>query len=307
MEKKLREEYKQYGKGYYHLCLDRLDDDDLLFHDSEDYRKGMASIGLAKLIFDVEVYSFELMTNHLHEILSGTGQQCLKVFSFYKRRISEQRISKGYPPLPKKYGFKLIPILDEDVFCKEIIYLARNPYEKNYCIPGGYCWGSSYLYFNTLADCIRGNRVDGMSQAEVRRLIGSKHPLPSDWELHPSLGLLPRSFVRTDKVVQLFSSPKNYLTRLVKEYETMVKIARNLGEEIAFSDEEVKDIVNTDLRNSFPGRLFKSLTQEEKCTAAVRLHKTYSFTANQLAKALFISELTVYQAIHSKDFGKQLP
>ena len=302
MDRKTRKEYKEWGKGYYHLCLDRLEGR-LLFNDDEDYRLGMATVALAKLKCGIEVYAVELMPNHFHEILSGTGEQCLKVFAYLKRRFSEQLIKKGYPPLPEDYGFKLIPIEDEEAMRKQILYTVRNPYEKDFCVPGGHLWGSSYLYFNELANLIRGNKVSDMFQTELHRYTGSKESLPPDWEIHPQLGVLPRNYVKTEKVMRLFHSAKDFLTRLVKEYETVVKIARTLGEEIEFSEDEVRDMVNTELRNAYPGRAFKSITQEEKCLVAVRMSASHGLSPKQLSKALFLSELTIQQALRSKDYS----
>lgn len=302
MDRKTREEYKNWKKGYYHMSLERLDGR-LLFNSPEAYRMGMNSVALAQLKYDVEVYAIELMPNHLHKILSGTGLECLKVFAFLKRRLSNQLVREGFPPLPENYGFKLTPIEDRDALRKQILYTVRNPYEKDFCIPGGQPWGSGYLYFNHLADVIRGEKVANLSKRMVYELVGSHEELPLEWEIHPQLGILPRFYVRTEKVTQLFSSAKGYLTCLVKEYEAMVKIARTLDEEVEFSAEEVQDIVNTELRRIYPGRLFKTLTPEEKCRTAVSLNNRMGLTPRQLAQALHISELAISQAIRSKDYG----
>lgn len=288
--------------GNYHLCFERLEARSM-FHSKEDNRLGMASIALAHLKFGLGVYVFELMLNHLHAIVRGTGEQCARSFSFIKRRISEQLVKNGYPPLPDDYGFKLIPIPDDEALKAQILYSLRNPYEKNLCIPGGHLWGSGYLIFNELGDQIRGKKVSQMHVAEVRRLIGSNEKLPDDWEIHPELGVLPRNFVMVEEVEKLFSSPKEYLTRLVKEYEAVVKIARTLDEEVDFSDTEVRDIVNAELRNSYPGRLYKNISPEEKCKVAVRLNEMMGLTVPQLSKALYLSELTISQALRSKDYG----
>ena len=103
--------------------------------------------------------------------------------------------------------------------------------------------------------------------------------------------------------MSLFASPKEFLTRLVKEYETAVVIARSLGEEVEFSMNEVREIANTELRNTYPGRLFKSLSREEKCIVAVNLNERLGLSPRQLSQALYLSELTISQAIRSKDYG----
>lgn len=264
---------------------------------------GMAGVALATLKFDVSIYEFELMQNHAHLVLSGSGMQCMRVFSFLKRRFSEQLIRNGYPPLPANYGCKLKPIDNEDALRTQILYAVRNPYEKNYCSPGGYKWGASYLFYNELAAQIRGEKVSSLSKAAVRAASGSDESLPPDWEIHPELGVLPRCFVNVAQVERLFGSPKEYHTRLVKEYEVMIKTAMELGEDVELTVSELRDIANTELRNAFPGRLFKTITPEEKCRVAVKLHERLGLTAAQLAQALYISELAVSQVIRSKDYG----
>lgn len=140
-------------------------------------------------------------------------------------------------------------------------------------------------------------------------MAGTREEFPGDWEIHPVLGVLPRNYVLVKEVEELFSSAKEYMTRLVKEYETAVKIARSLDEDIEFAETEVRDIVNTELRNSFPGRLFRNISQEEKCRVAVRLNEKMGMSATQLSRALYISELAISQAIRSKDYGikKNIP
>lgn len=302
MNRTTRKEYKRFPLGFYHLCLDRLEGR-VIFHSEEDYRMGMATIALSTLKFNVSVYAFELMPNHLHDIIYGTGNECMKVFAYIKRRLSERLIENGYPPLPADYGCVLKPIDCEDELRKQILYAVRNPYEKNFCSPGGHKWGSGYLYFNELADCIRGERVSSIQIRRLRTLTGTKDPLPPDWEIHPKLGVLPRCFVNVAQVERLFDTPKEYHTRLVKEYETMVKIGRELGEEVELTMNELRDLANTELRNTYPGRLFKDMTPDEKCRVAVRLNERLGLTSTQLAKALYISELTISQALRSKDYG----
>lgn len=302
MNRNTREEYKALPDGDYHLCLDRLEGR-YLFYDEQDYRFGMAGVALAHLKFGVKVYAFELMTNHAHLVLHGSGEQSMRVFSFLKRRISEQLISHGRMPLPDNYGFILKPLPDKEALRSEILYVVRNPYEKEYCVPGGHRWGSGYLYFNELASQIGGEKVSKLQKLQVRALTGSKEVLPPEWILHPVLGVLPSNFVDVEAVESLFESVKDYHTRMVKEYETAVKIARSLGEAVSFSQCEVRDIVNTELRNSYPGRLFKTISQEEKCRVAVRLYESHGLDSHQLSRALYLSELTITQAIRSKDYG----
>lgn len=302
MERKTRDDYRNFGKAYYHFNLERLEGRNI-FTRPEDYRIGMATVALLTLKYNVQIFAFELLPNHAHIVLYSDGPTCLEMFAYIKRRLSKMLADKGEAPLPENYGFRLTPIEDKETLIIQILYTVRNHYEKNFCTPDTYEWGTGYLYFSGISNSIRGQKVSTMSKAEVRRLTGSKEELPGEWEIHSELGVLPRNFVRSDKVMQLFSSAKQYMTRLVKEYEAMVKIATELGETVDFSEEEVQDIVNSYLRSTYPGRLFKSLTQEEKIKSAVQVNDRFGLTPRQLSKALWMSELGISQAIRSKDYG----
>lgn len=295
-------EYKALPLAYYHLCTDGWSNGKL-FNNTAQFRFGMATIALVAVMFDAKIISFELMPNHVHIILYGTGETCLAVFQFIRHRIVTRLKEDGNLLPPYDYWFKLKPLPDKKALQQEIIYLARNPYEKEIAIPGCYPWGSSYLFFSRVADFVRGKLVRDMKDTEIRRVTGSRTPLPETWEIHPDLGVLPRSFVRTDIVCARFSSAKEYLTRLVKDYESAVHIAQELGEDIVLSREEMNDILYKKATEMFPGRLVKNLTQEERGRLAVVLEKQYHFTGQTLADLLYMPERTISQFLTSKDYG----
>lgn len=303
MDKRQKErlEIRLLPKGYYHLSTDGWRDG-LLFNSDEQYKFGMASMALASLLFPVKIYVFELMPNHLHAVLSATGKNCLKLFYYLKRRINAQLLKDGNAPLPKDYWFKLTPIENVKSLEDHVIYVDRNAYEKNLCVPGGYRWGSDYLLFNDLGDVIRGKKVKEIPDSTLKKQIGSDIELPEDWEIHPDLGVLPRNFIQIEKVRSLFPSPKKYMTRLVKDYESFVHVAAELGETVDWSPEEVDDMVNTTVRSMYPHKWLRELTPDEKGQLAVTLRKRYGLTETVIASAIKLSEHLVVQFINAKDY-----
>ena len=139
--RKKRDDIRSMGKGYYHFCTDGLKGGKL-FYTSAQFAYGMILIGLITLKFNIKVYAFVLMPNHIHIILSGTGENCLKAFDYLRKKISIRLIHDEYPPLLPDYGFVLVPITDPRRMKSEIAYVLRNPLEKNISIPYGYPWGS---------------------------------------------------------------------------------------------------------------------------------------------------------------------
>ena len=302
---KRRAEYRTWKKGYYHLCTDGLPSQ-LLFYTQAHYVLGMAAIALITLLFPIKIYAFELMPNHLHIVLSGDGETCEKVFTFLTRRISRILARDGYPKLPKNYDYRLIPIEDRESLKNHIIYLDRNPYEKGISLPTAYRWGSGWLLYNDFLGVIGGKRVKDLTKRELNALTGTRHPLPPDWIVHPSLGILPTNYIQIDKLKELFPSAKDYMTALVKDYEAYARVAESLKEEIQWSDEEVKDLADSTLRNTYPDQPMKAVGQEQKCKVAVLLAGRYGLSSRQLAKALWVPEKVIAQSLRSKDYASLL-
>lgn len=298
--RKICQAYRALPNGYYHLCTDGWKEG-VLFNNDHQYVAGVTSIALMKLKYNVEIYAYVLMPNHVHIILSGTGSDCTDAFKLLVRRCSLMRKKAGAPPIPKDYGFKLIPIDTPESFRSHILYVARNPYEKGLSVPGGYLWGSDHLLFNPHGERIRGIRADSIAMNEILRIAECPDKLPGHWEIHPEFGILPRNFVKTDKVKALFRTPKNFVTRLVKDYETLLHVSSDLKDEIMLSDMEIDDIFYLQIRKMFPGKTLYNLSIEEKYRLAKHLKEQFPIEPAELAVRLKLSERTVNQALNAKE------
>lgn len=301
---KQRQAYKEMKPYYYHLSSDGWKEG-LLFHTVEQFAYGMILMGLLTLRYGVVIFDFVLMPNHIHILLKGSGEQCLQAFDYFRKKLSACLVKDGYPPLPDDYGFVLIPVESEEQMRVNILYLARNPYEKNMAVPGGYPWGTAYLHGSTLATFIRGRRVEHMKQRELEAWTCTRTPVPSSWEFHPQLGLLPGCFIDQSMFTRLFPTPKQYETHLIKDYESFVQLGKNLNESVVFTREEVQDMVQECITEYYPGNRIGTLTPEEKGRLSVALFNTYNLPASQLAEALSMPEYLVKQFLYAKDYGKQ--
>lgn len=299
-----RKDYKALKTFYYHLSSNGWQEG-MLFHKEEHYSFGMTLMGLLTVMFDIVIYDFTLMPNHIHIVMKGSGEQCLKAFDYYRKKLSMRLVRDGYPPLPEDYGFKLTPIDSEEQMRVNILYVARNPFEKGQVVPGGYPWGTAYLHYSSLATLLHGKEAGQMTHRERYEKTGTRTPVPSSWEWHPKLGLLPLSFIDHELFLRLFPTPKQYETRLVKDYEAFVKLGKILEETVLFSKNEIIDIVQASVRDLYPGKRKETLSPEEKGLLCVELSKTYHLSTGQMAEALKMSEYLVKQFLSAKDFGKQ--
>jgi len=301
--RKQREKYRNMGKGYYHLVTDGWKGG-IIFNSVAQFAYGMMLIGLISIKYSLVIYDFTLMPNHIHIIISGTGNDAVEAFLYLKRKLNQRLSADGFPTLPDDYGFKLVPIEDEKQMRDTIIYVDRNHYEKMLSVPGGYPWGSSYLYYSQLGLMIKGKKVSDMTIRELQNWTGSKVNLPPNWQIHPVFGLLPVSFINTCFIKKLFKGPKDYATHLVKDYETCANIAMSIGEEIDYEDYEVRDIVSRLLAQDYMGMPLSKLDGNEKGRLAVTLHRRYGLSPEAIARAMSLSVHLVNQFINAKDYRK---
>ena len=301
--KKQRNEYRNLRRGYYHMSTDGLKDMQM-FYTPAQFAYCTIVLGLITLKFGVSIYSYSLMPNHVHIILSGTGANCVNAFDYLHRKISARLKADGYPPLPRDYGFKLVPIESEEQMRRNIIYVDRNSYEKMICVPGGYLWGTCHMQFSQIDLRSGARRADTFSLRELKTLTCSHESIPGHWLFHPVAGLLPESFVETSLFKKLFRTPKEYAVKLVKDYEAYVQVAKSLGEENEFSPEEQKDLVHTILRSGFGGKDLGRLSSSEKGKLCVILYKEYNLAIEAIAKLVGLSEHLVTQFLRAKDYGK---
>ena len=220
-------------------------------------------------------------------------------------KLSERLGKDGYQPIPDDYWFKLVSVESPNQMRNNIIYVDRNPYEQEASIPGGYPWGSSYLQYSFVYKMISAPRAENLSKRELERITGTRKPIPPDWQFHPEYGLLPSSFVDTTLYKKVFKGPKDYQSRLVKDYEAFVNVALSLEESMTFSKEELDDVVKHLLLVNYSGRRLSQLSNDEKARLAVTLMKQYSLSDTEIASAMNMSECVIRQFLNAKDYGKR--
>ena len=297
---KRRAEYKSWKKGYYHLCTDGKKA--TICHDEAAYVYMVNTISLLDLMFPVKVHVYEVMRSHLHLLLSGRGAECVAVFDYMKRRINKRLHENGHPRLPEDYDFRLIPVEDEEQMRKNAIYIARNASQVLNTRPGSYLFGSSLSFYSEIPRLFETVRAGDLPVRTLKKMFNTLLPIPPDRLIHPGLGMaLPQGFVDTGVLYKIFPSATEYETRLVKDYEAFVEIADQVEEEIVFTVEEARDLVDRELMES--GCQLSSLSNDDRCHLAVQLNQKYKLDALTLSRALFIPARVISQALNSKRYN----
>lgn len=278
-------QYKTYPHGWYHLVTDKTK---WLFHTPEEFVFGMNTIALCALLYPVRIVRFELMGNHIHIVLEGTGAACLKVFFYIRKRLGVD------------LDFQLIPIEDKAQLINTLLYVDRNPYETDLnVLPGGYPWGTGGLGFRLQPP--GGVRADTLSKAYLRRILRSDVEIPGDFRVDTELGMvLPASFVDTAFFEQVFGTASFYLTRFVKSLEAFLHLADQVGEDLPISPAEVDSLIEDQLRENYGGNRFRYLRAWEKEKLVQTLANQYRIPPATLAERLDLPMYLVGQMIRSK-------
>ena len=293
---KRRKEYRTWKKGYYHLCTDGWKDG-LLFHDEGEYVNAVNSISLLDLKYPVKVHYYEVMRGHLHLIMSGRGTYCVDSFDYLKMRVGRRLHKDGRPPLPPDYDFRLIPIEDEDHMRDNIVYIAMNAPKVMEILPGGYLGGSALMFYSDLPRLFETIRAGDLTGRALERMLGTHLEIPPDRLIQPSLGMvMPQSFVDADVFYKVFPTAREYLIKLVKDYEAYTRIAAQVGENVEFSLEEALDIVRQELNRA--NLTLENMSADSRCNFAVQMNQKYQLKAQYLSCALLVPERVIAQKLY---------
>ena len=296
-----RAEYRTWKKGYYHLCTDGKKN--VLCYDDAEYAHLVNVIAILDQKFPVKVHFYEVMRSHVHLLLSGRGSDCVEAFDYLKYRASRRLIQDGRTPLPKDYDFRLIPVVDEEQMRRNIVYIARNAFEVKDVLPGGYLWGSSMMFYSQVPMLFETVRAGELSARNIWELLGSRISVPVDYLIHLPTGMvLPQSFIDTKVFYKVFPTARQYQTALVKDFEGYVMVADELGETVAFTQEEAEMIIKQVLDRDYQGFPPEQISTDCRFRLAADLQKKYRLTVEQLASGLSLPTRLVAQALRSKQY-----
>ena len=89
---------------------------------------------------------------------------------------------------------------------------------------------------------------------------------------------------------------------MVKDYESYVRIAKTLNDEIEYSKQELKGIVEQVLQSHFDGQSLDEMTLDSKYRLAAILSGKYNLTSLQISQSIILKETIVRQVLNSKDY-----
>lgn len=277
------------SRPFYHLCTPgHLSE--IIFTNDDEFKFGMSLIGIcADRFSDLNFYTFEWMSNHLHIILSGEEKKCYEMFDFLSSRLRRYLNLKERKVDFSPFTPSLIYINDLKTLRNEIVYVNRNGYivNSNYT-PYSSLWGAGYLFFNPLYEFLPYIPYNSLSIRDKKCICHSKDLDLSDRIMVLNGAISPHSFCKINTAELFFRDAHQYFNLLSKNYEAYSEIAKRLGDTITITDEEMFSAVREISLKRFCVSKPAMLSPSNKIEMAKIMHNDYNATNKQIQRILKI-------------------
>ena len=279
---------------YWHLYTDGTQMQDIFCTDKERDIGMWILAAAACSVEDAVILTFEIMANHIHLIMSGQKESCLKLFEIFKSKLCRAMKRLGRIIDWSQFDASIIPIESLRSLRNEIIYTNRNAYVANpNHTPDSYPWGGGCVFFNEWLKHLTVKAITSLSFDKTRELTHSR-----DISAYKGLKLVGQrvfipSFCRTDIGESFFTDARSYFNCLTKNVETFSEIAKRLKDSVFLTDDELYSVTISYIRNEFNERQVSGLSPQQRIDTARHLKHKYNATKQQLRRILRLEEKTL--------------
>ncbi len=264
----------------------------LLFADTEDFRYAINLLARChKDIGTVVIVAFEIMSNHIHLVVSGKENDLRLFFTLFKRRLKWYLTSKGRGEAIKQFTMSLKPICDLRTLRNTIVYVNRNGYVADpdrtpYSDP----WGTGMFYFG---EHQTGRRLGDFSYREARKMLRCRGgELAGDY-LVLNGHISPASFCSIGLGKAMFRNAHHYFSMLSKNVEAYDELANELDDGEFLTDPELFTQANKLLMQNYGTNSLRDLTKPQKLDLVRRLRKDYHSSNGQIRRILGLTQYDV--------------
>lgn len=273
----------------YHVCTS--ENFEIIFTCEDDFIAGMNIFGICcKLFPKVRVYTFQLMSNHFHIIASGDLADINDFVEFFILRIHKYVQASGRRSSIEKIEAKCFPVNNLNYLRAAIAYVNRNGFVVNDSFsPYSYPWGANSCYFNNTMieyyNCCRRK----VTATNIRSLIRSK--IGDDIKDLYMLGkcVSPLSYCEIKLGESAFRDEKHYFYSVSKNVESYGYIAKEIGEMMIYSDDDVYHIAMKYSTDKYGLKTPSLLKPDAKMELARVLQFEYHANKKQIQRILKLS------------------
>lgn len=275
--------------SYWHFFTGNIPDG-LLFRDRTDYIAMMNFIPIALQQANVCIYCFEIMSNHLHFLVSGTSEEVFKFF-LALRKLLKRYLQRRYgnSSIMNRFEAHILPVDSDEYFRDLTAYILRNCYKAGICDPYRYEWGTADLYFNPNLERIQSRRIDSMAVRDVEKMLKSRQKLPGAYEVTGGI-VLPKSYVDYPFVEREFGTSLELFAKIKYwNHENEVEERQDQRERSAYSDSDLLTKLQAEFRDYHVSG-FADMDSTTFRNFISKLHRKYGASKKQIRRLMGAEE-----------------
>ena len=264
----------------------------IIFTEVADYHAVMFIIGLAAtLVPGIRIFTFAVMNNHFHFAIAGSESCCREFFQLVLLYLGRYLKAKNSTVRLRDLECKMRKLNNVKEMRTVITYINRNGYlvhpeHSPYSFP----WGANGYYYMPFArKYYETNRQK--IQIRTRREITRSHDAD---HIEGILSLdgcaCPLSYCDISCGEMMFRDAAHYFQELSRNIEGQKAIAKEIGESIFYTDDELFRVISNACREKYGQPSPALISSDAKIEMAKYMHFEYNSSNKQICRILKISD-----------------
>ena len=264
---------------------------EVIFTSEDDFKAGMTIIGIcAKMVPDVRILTFEIMSNHIHMAVAGSESRIAVLFNLIKSFLIKWSRASGRSLKWKEFNASTRLVTTLEDIRNVIAYINRNGFVVTpSCTPFSFRWGANRFFYNPDARKAAALESGTLTLRERQRATRSRKADGVGGLLKFEGCALTLSFCDIDAGEKLFRSASHYFFKISRSVESSKSIASELSEKVFCTDDELFAAVSMTCHKKFGTGLPSRIPAEAKVDIAKMMHYEYNATRKQIARILKLS------------------
>ena len=272
--------------NFYHLWTP--ENQQIILTCEEEFKMAMNIFALCAALSPCIVFlTFELMDNHIHVTLHGSEDSIIGFFNLYKRHLDKWLKASGRAVDLSGFVCRLRALESALEIRNVISYNNRNGFlVRPDETPYSYKWGAGRFFFNPDARLRYEHEAVRMTLTQRREIFHS-HAADKIESIKMLDGYAcPLCFCDIAAAEKYYRNASNYFYEISRNIESQKAIAKEIGESIRYTDDELFRITLSLSKQNYNLNTPSLLPQTDKVELARRLHFDWGATKKQLCRIL---------------------
>jgi REP element-mobilizing transposase RayT len=255
------------------------------FRDDADFRIGMNTTALIASLRDIKIFTFILMSNHLHFVIQCWPGEAELFINEIKRHYSRY--------IENKYGIReflrrnKMDIREIDPSTEELeralAYVQMNCVAAGICLyPSQYRWGTGKCFFSESP--AKGTPFGTLSRKEQKKLLHSNFQVPDNYLVCDDGYILPESYIEIQSVEKVFRNARRMSYFLNTSSKARQKLEMWEGALPSFKDQVIISALPDLCQSLFRKDTLSTLIDSEKGELLRQIRYRFSSNIHQLAR-----------------------